>query len=54
MNTRHFKEAKDQIQQIWQSQTLGAIFFTNMCNIRFYKGFCKDKTIEFQREEVLK
>jgi hypothetical protein len=39
MNKRHFKEAKEQIQQIWQSQPLGAIFFTNMCKvIRFYKG----------------
>ncbi len=54
MNTRHFEEIKEQIQQIWQFQPKGATFVTKMYKvIRFYKGFCKEKAIEFWREEVV-
>jgi hypothetical protein len=53
MNTRHFKEVKEQIQQIWQSQ-LKVVCFTKMHKvIKFYKVFYKDKAIEFRREEVV-
>lgn len=54
MNTNHFEEAKEQIQQIWSFQPKVATFITKMCKvIRFYKGFCKDKAIEFWREEIV-
>jgi hypothetical protein len=48
MNTKHFEEGKEQIQQILSFQPKVATFITKMCKvIRFYKGFCKDKAIEF-------
>jgi hypothetical protein len=54
MNTRHFEETKEQIQQIWQFQPKGATFVTKMHKvIRLYKGFCKDKAIQFWKEEVV-
>ncbi len=54
MNTKHFEEAKEQIQQIWSFQPKVATFITKMYKvIKFYKGFCKEKAIEFWREEVV-
>ncbi len=53
MNIKHFEEVKEQIQKKCQSQLKVVYFKKKHKVIKFYKGFCKNKAIEFQREEVV-
>jgi lysophospholipid acyltransferase (LPLAT)-like uncharacterized protein len=48
MNTKHFEIAKAQIHEIWHNELKMVAFFTKMQKIiKLYKGFCKQKVIDF-------